>query len=120
MNYNSKNSMKLINFNQKQEVSATILLVDDIPDNLLFLAKMLTQKGYHVKKAINGESALLACELNPPDLILLDIIMPDMDGYEVCQKLKANPKTREIPVIFLSALEQVFHKIKAFEVGGID
>lgn len=120
MNFNLKNSTKIMEFNPKKTVSSTILLVDDTPDNLLFLAKKLIEKGYHVKKAINGKSALLACQSNPPDLILLDIIMPEMDGYEVCKKLKANPKTREIPVIFISALEQVFDKVKAFELGGVD
>ncbi len=81
---------------------------------------MLQGKNYKVKKAIDGETALLAAQSNPPDLILLDIMMPDMDGYQVCEKLKLNPTTQDIPVIFISALNNTFDKVKAFEVGAID
>ncbi|MGI0483232.1 diguanylate cyclase [Geminocystis sp. CENA526] len=98
----------------------SILIVDDQPANLRVLSKMLEGKNYKVKKAPDGESAIIAAQSNPPDLILLDILMPDMDGYTVCQQLKSNPKTKHIPVIFISALSDVFDKIKAFEVGGID
>jgi signal transduction histidine kinase/DNA-binding response OmpR family regulator len=97
-----------------------ILIVDDQPANLHVLAKILEANNYKVKKAIDGESALIAAQLNPPDLILLDIKMPDMNGYEVCEQLKSDPRTQDIPVIFISALSEVFDKIKAFEVGGID
>lgn len=99
---------------------ANILIVDDQPANLQVLNQMLACKGYKVRKAINGESAVLAALSHPPDLILLDIKMPDMDGYEVCTKLKSDTKTQEIPVIFISALSEVFNKVQAFEVGGID
>ena len=97
-----------------------ILIVDDKPDNLRLLSKMLVEHGYEVRKAINGSTALMGVKTAHPDLILLDIKMPDMDGYEVCQHLKEDPKTREIPVIFLSASDEVMDKVKAFEVGGID
>nr|CAD5955445.1 Cyclic di-GMP phosphodiesterase PA4781 [Planktothrix pseudagardhii] len=84
-----------------------ILIVDDTPDNLHLLSRMLTRQGYNVRKALNGAMALTAAQTVAPDLILLDIMMPEMDGYEVCQNLKANAKTAEIPVIFLSALDDV-------------
>ncbi|GAB4292397.1 MAG: hypothetical protein Fur0025_28110 [Oscillatoriaceae cyanobacterium] len=95
-------------------------MVDDQPDNLLLLSSLLTQEGYQVRRAIDGEEALAAVAADPPDLILLDIMMPGMDGYQVCDRLKAAQTTREIPVIFLSALGQAFNKVKAFAVGAAD
>lgn len=97
-----------------------ILIVDDKLENLQVLESTLTQQGYEVRKAINGSMALMGAIAEPPDLVLLDIRMPDMDGYEVCQQLKANPKTESIPVVFLSALDDVVDKVKAFAVGGVD
>jgi diguanylate cyclase (GGDEF)-like protein len=97
-----------------------IFVVDDTPENLRLLSTMLINQGYNVRKAINGQMALKAVQTVVPDLILLDIMMPEMDGYEVCQHLKANQLTAKIPVIFLSALSDVFDKVKAFEVGGVD
>ena len=97
-----------------------ILIVDDMPDNLRLLSTMLTCYGYHVRKAINGQLALQGAEISPPDLILLDINMPKMNGYQVCEKLKLSEKTKDIPVIFISALDDVMEKVKAFEVGGVD
>lgn len=81
---------------------------------------MLTEQGYTVRKATNGQMALTAVQALPPDLILLDIMMPDMSGYEVCQKLKANSQTATLPIIFLSALDDVLDKVKAFQIGGVD
>jgi PleD family two-component response regulator len=97
-----------------------LLIVDDIPDNLRILSMALTARGYEARCVKNGKMALITVERERPDLILLDIKMPDLDGYEVCQRLKANPLTCEIPVIFLSAFDDVFDKVKAFEVGGVD
>ena len=97
-----------------------ILIVDDMPDNLRLLSTMLTCYGYHVRKAINGQLALQGAEISPPDLILLDINMPKMNGYQVCEKLKLSEKTKDIPVIFISALDDVLEKVKAFQVGGVD
>jgi len=97
-----------------------LLLVDDTPDNLRLLAKILELHGYVVRKSLNGRMALQAAEREAPDLILLDINMPDMSGYEVCQQLKISQKTRSIPIIFISALDQVSDKIRAFEMGGQD
>ncbi|HCF29324.1 MAG TPA: response regulator receiver protein [Cyanobacteria bacterium UBA11049] len=99
---------------------AKILIVDDLPDNLRVLSATLTQKGYEVRCAKNGAMALRGARTAPPDLILLDVKMPDMNGYEVCQQLKASPATQDIPVIFMSALDDVLDKVKAFEVGGVD
>jgi two-component system, NtrC family, sensor kinase len=97
-----------------------ILIVDDNPENLRLLSKILTQCGYTVQRAISGQLALNAVRANPPHLILLDLLMPDLNGYEVCRQLKSEDKTCEIPVIFLSALTEELNKVKAFEVGGVD
>ncbi len=97
-----------------------ILVVDDTPDNLRLLGAILTDQGYRVRKALNGQTALKTVRTVPPDLILLDINMPGMNGYEVCQELKADKQTQEIPVIFISALDDVLDKVKAFKVGGVD
>ncbi len=97
-----------------------ILAVDDKPDNLRLLSKMLTGEAYKVRKVTSGRLAIEAARLNPPDLILLDIMMPDLDGYQVCEALKQQPETRDIPVIFLSALDDQANKVKAFVAGGVD
>jgi len=98
----------------------SILIVDDIQANLQFLRSTLIEQGYQVYPAINGKLALKAVKKNWPSLILLDINMPDMNGYEVCEHLKADEQTRDIPVIFISALSETFDKVKAFSVGGVD
>jgi len=103
-----------------QPEKANILVVDDKPDNLRLLSALLAQLGYEVRKVINGQTALKTVQAAPPDLILLDVMMPDMNGYEVCQHLKASPLTCDIPVIFISALDEVLDKVKAFAVGGVD
>ncbi len=100
--------------------SINILIVDDTPDNLRLLAKMLEAQGYVVRKSLNGRMALQSAHRDPPDLILLDINMPDMNGYEVCQQLKASAITQKIPIIFISALDQINSKLQAFESGGQD
>lgn len=97
-----------------------ILIVDDTPDNLRLLSTILQSHGYQVRTAISGQMALKGANIIPPDLILLDINMPEMNGYEVCAELKKSSKTAEVPVIFISALDQVFDKIKAFQIGGVD
>jgi diguanylate cyclase (GGDEF)-like protein len=109
-----------MNTSDLKSFAGNILVVDDTPDNLRVLSASLGEKGYQVRCAKNGSMALIAAIKEPPDLILLDIKMPDMDGYQVCQQLKANEKTRDIPVIFLSALDDIFDKVKAFNVGGVD
>ena len=104
----------------KQNPKASILVVDDQPANLRLLAKMLIEEGYTIRLARNGQVALSSAHSFPPDLILLDITMPGIDGYQVCTKLKANAKTNDIPVIFISALNEILDKVKAFSVGGVD
>ncbi|MBE9118723.1 response regulator [Lusitaniella coriacea LEGE 07157] len=106
--------------NAQSIANADILIVDDTPDNLRILSTILTKQGYEVRKALNGQMAMTVVQTRSPDLILLDIMMPQMDGYEVCQSLKNDPKTAGIPIIFLSALKETFDKVKAFEVGGAD
>ncbi len=97
-----------------------ILIIDDMADNLRVLSSILTREGYNVRKALNWQMALTATQTLLPDLILLDIMMPEVDGYEICQTFKAWELTADIPVIFISALDDVFDKVKAFKVGGVD
>jgi signal transduction histidine kinase len=108
------NKLKSLNYN------GDILIVDDHLENLQILFSMLTDYGYEVRRVLNGIQALNVVKSEPPDLILLDILMPEMDGYEVCRYLKAEASTASIPVIFLTALDDEVDKLKAFEVGGID
>ncbi|MGL5194640.1 MAG: adenylate/guanylate cyclase domain-containing protein, partial [Chroococcales cyanobacterium] len=109
-----------INFQDNSECKADILIVDDVPNNLRLLVNLLRRNNYSVRAVTNGALALQFVDTKPPDLIFLDIMMPEMDGYEVCQKLKENPRTQDIPIIFLSALTEGFDKAKAFKSGGID
>ncbi|OIP74952.1 MAG: GGDEF domain-containing response regulator [Oscillatoriales cyanobacterium CG2_30_44_21] len=103
-----------------KKYSGDILIVDDKPNNLRFLSTTLTEQGYKVRSVTDGLMALTVAQAANPDLILLDIMMPNVDGYEVCQRLKADEQTQNIPVIFLSALDEVIDKVKAFSVGGVD
>lgn len=103
-----------------RSLNGNILIVDDKADNLRLLSRMLGQRGYEVRSAISGSAALMAVRALPPDLILLDINMPAMNGYQVCEELKACEQTGAIPVIFLSALSDTADKVKAFRVGGAD
>ena len=106
--------------NELGTCKGNILIVDDLPENLRFLTEILTNHGYKVRCVTNGAMALRTVRNHPPDVLLLDIKMPDMDGYQVCSTLKADEETSDIPIIFLSALNQVFDKVKAFKVGGVD
>ena len=109
-----------MNNNQSPTIPGSILIVDDTPDNVRLLSTILTAEGYQVRKALNGQRAIATVQEFPPNLILLDVMMPEMNGYEVCAQLKASPKTSSIPVIFLSALDDVLDKVKAFDVGAVD
>ncbi|HVO43383.1 MAG TPA: hybrid sensor histidine kinase/response regulator [Aggregatilineales bacterium] len=100
--------------------ASSILIVDDAPANLQVLAGMLKERGYQVRAALSGKLALQAAQIDSPDLILLDINMPEMNGYEVCKVLKADEKLNEVPVIFISALDETIDKVRAFGVGGVD
>lgn len=109
-----------MNNSQKQQFKGTILVVDDTPDNLRLLSSMLAEQSYKVRAMLNGEMALKSAQADPPDLIFLDVNMPHPNGYEVCKQLKASEKTRQIPVIFISALNEALDKVTAFQSGGID
>jgi signal transduction histidine kinase len=100
--------------------AASILVVDDTLPNLELLSDMLKERGYRVRPVPSGDLALQAARSNPPDLILLDIHMPDMNGYEVCAQLKADEKLKDIPVLFISGLSETIDKVEAFRVGGAD
>ncbi len=98
----------------------SVMIVDDTPDNLNLLSAILKECGYHVRPAPGGKQALEAVKSDPPDLVLLDIMMPDMDGYEVCRVLKSGRKTKDIPVIFLTALDSRQDEEKGFKLGAVD
>ncbi|HEX5362819.1 MAG TPA: response regulator, partial [Gallionella sp.] len=97
-----------------------ILAVDDTPESLRLLTDILTAEGYEVRSAISGELALRAATIHPPELVLLDIRMPVMDGYEVCRHLKAQAETHNVPVIFVSAAMETEDKVRGFELGAVD
>lgn len=97
-----------------------VLIVDDALPNLQILSTVLTEYGYEARGASNGPTALMLIRAKPPDLILLDVRMPGMDGYQVCRQLKADEKTRDIPVIFISAMDELTDKVQGFAVGGVD
>jgi PAS domain S-box-containing protein len=99
---------------------ADILVIDDTPENLNLLSSMLSDRGYKVRSVTKGSTGIRGAQTMPPDLILLDVNMPQMNGYEVCEHLKADDRTRDIPIIFISALETVSDKVKAFQAGGVD
>jgi len=97
-----------------------ILVIDDTPENLTVLRRILTDRGYRVRPALSGELALNSIKKDRPDLILLDVMMPGMDGFEVCRRLKSEIGTRGIPILFISALNETEDKVKAFQSGGVD
>jgi putative two-component system response regulator len=101
-------------------VPGNILIVDDTPANLTLLSGLLKEKGHRVRPVPSGRLALKAIESEPPDLILLDINMPEMSGFEVCERLKVDKRFSDIPVIFISALTETLDKVKAFNTGGVD
>jgi len=104
----------------QQPHTPNILVVDDKPANVLLLVRILTDQGYNTRQVLSGILALQAAREDPPDLILLDIDMPEMNGFQVCEQLKADVTLKDIPVIFISALNNTIDKVKAFHVGGVD
>jgi two-component system sensor histidine kinase/response regulator len=102
------------------DTAPDIMIIDDSIDNLSLLTRILHRRGYQVRTFTNGPSALAAACTQPPDLILLDIMMPEMDGFMVCERLKSADITCQVPVIFLSALSQTEDKLRAFQAGGVD
>ncbi|MEG4965123.1 PAS domain-containing protein [Microcoleus sp. B6-A1] len=105
---------------QNTVLQENILMVDDHPESLRLLSQLLSKRGYKVRPTRDGKLALNFALSSPPDLILLDIMMPGMDGYQVCEQLKACPQTKDIPVIFISCFDEVFDKVKAFSLGAAD
>ena len=106
--------------NQRKEKVGRIMIVDDNPENLRTLKAMLECQGYETLAAISGELALETLNEITPDLIFLDVMMPGMDGYEVCERIKASKNTKNIPIIFVSALTETFNKVKSFKMGAVD
>ena len=104
----------------KQQKPGLILIVDDVASNLKVLFTYLANAGFEVLVAQDGESALEKAEYALPDLILLDIVMPRLNGFEVCRQLQAKASTKDIPVIFMSALHEVVNKVKGFQLGAVD
>ncbi|HEY9614172.1 response regulator [Allocoleopsis sp.] len=109
-----------MNSNKTEADKGYVLIVDDTPENLQVLSNTLSKQGYKVRCVVTGQMGIRAARSASPDLILLDIRMPDMDGYDVCEHLKHDAQTSEIPVIFLSALDEALNKVRAFTVGGAD
>lgn len=107
-------------FLEERLKSIKILIVDDAPENLRTLTRILRETNYHVTTANSGEEALEIIRSNRPDLILLDVKMPGIDGFEVCKRVKADSQTISIPIIFISALDQIEDKKKGFELGASD
>jgi two-component system, cell cycle response regulator len=112
--------MRQLEVREMLEAKANLLIVDDHPDNLRTLSAILSRQGFKVRQAVSGTIAIETVNSQPPDLILLDIRMPEVDGYDVCAALKASPQTQKIPIIFLSALNEAANKVRAFELGGAD
>ncbi len=121
MNKSDKKDTKIQRLASESDVlKQNILVVDDHPDSLRLLSLLLSKRGYKVLPTRDGQLALRLAKSAPPDLILLDIMMPNMDGYQVCEQLKNCPETKDIPVIFISALHEVFDKVKGFSLGAVD
>src|SRR3954464_14361210 len=116
----STHSTRWTTSNPESSRRASVLLVDDTVENLRLLAGILSTRGFDARPVTSGREALRAIAHEAPDLVLLDVTMPEMDGFEVCAKLRENPAWRDIPVIFLTALTDVDHKVKGFAVGGTD
>jgi diguanylate cyclase (GGDEF)-like protein len=103
-----------------ESAPANILIVDDVEDNIEILGDLLTFDGYEVQSVMSGEAALEQVQVSRPDLILLDILMPGMDGFEVCERLKADEATKGIPVVFVSSMTDLESKVRGFKMGGVD
>lgn len=110
----------LVNLDSQSESKGNILLVDDLPENLKLLTEALSDLGYTVRSVVSGSRALKTVKLKLPDIILLDVKMPEMDGYQVCEAFKNDPEFCDIPILFISALDESFDKLKAFQLGGVD
>jgi two-component system, NtrC family, sensor kinase len=105
---------------ESHNLTATILVIDDTPTNLEVLYGALSSAGYEILVEMDGESGIEQATSNPPDLILLDVMMPGIDGFETCRRLKSHPITHEIPVIFMTALAETESKVKGLNAGAVD
>ena len=103
-----------------EQIEGELLIVDDNPENLRVLSSMLKQEGYVVRAAKNAKQALASINSSEPDLMLLDVHMPEMDGFELCRQIKTRPQFQYLPILFLSALNDTFNKKKGFEAGAVD
>ena len=101
-------------------MSERILIVDDTPANIQMLMAILKKEGYQLSAATNGRQALEVIEKVAPDLVLMDVMMPDMDGYEACERIKASTRWRDLPIIFLTAKTDIADIVRGFEVGAVD
>ena len=110
----------LVNLDSLSKKKGNILLIDDLPENLKLLTESLSKLGYTVRCAISGSRALKTIKSKLPDIIILDVKIPEMDGYQICEAFKADPDLCDIPILFISALDEAFDKLKAFQVGGVD
>ncbi|WP_181016238.1 diguanylate cyclase domain-containing protein [Pseudanabaena sp. BC1403] len=110
----------LVNLDSLSKKKGNILLIDDLPENLKLLTDSLSKLGYTVRCAISGSRALKTIKSKLPDIIILDVKIPEMDGYQICEAFKADPDLCDIPILFISALDEAFDKLKAFQVGGVD
>ena len=106
--------------NSQDNEKSKLLIVDDNPTNLSILFDYLTKAGFKVLVALDGETAIAQVEYAQPDLILLDVLMPGVDGFKTCMRLKSNPSTRDIPVIFMTALSDTVDKVYGFNIGAVD
>ena len=121
MNESDKKNAKIPTLvSESDALKQNILMVDDSPESLRLLSQFLSKRGYKVRPTRDGKLTFNLALSSAPDLILLDIVMPGMDGYQVCEQLKACPETKDIPVIFISSLNEVFDKVKAFSLGAVD
>ena len=100
--------------------ATTLLIVDDKPQNLRLISDFLAEQGFDLMLTRSGAQALEKMELAMPDLVLLDVTMPEMDGFEVCRRLKGNARTAALPVIFMTALDDTAHKVEGFRLGAVD
>ncbi len=105
---------------RENQAEPTVVIDDDNPENLALLAKLQKSRSYRVLPARDGRLGLGLVRSNQPDIVLSDIMMPDLDGFEICRQLKKDPATRDIPVVFLTALQESENKLKEFEPGGLD
>jgi PleD family two-component response regulator len=118
--FNRKATVQYAKMATASNCPSKILIVDDTPENLTVLRDILARDGHQVRPVLQGELALKIARMDPPDLILLDVLMPGLNGYETCAQIKADPFTADNPVLFISALDSTTDKLRGFQAGGLD